>query len=64
MEQDSIGFCHRRIAEEERLAESARTPEDAASHHQLALLYKAQLRILSRGQGAEPVDGLAGPLAA
>jgi len=47
MEHERIGFCRRRIAEEERLGALAQSPVDAAAHYQLALLYKAQLRVLS-----------------
>lgn len=43
-----IAFCERRITEEERLAATVGNSVDAASHYQLALLYKAQRRILRR----------------
>jgi hypothetical protein len=64
MDQENIGFCRRRIAEEERLGAAAQTPEDAAAHFQLALLYKAQLRILMRSSGQVTVGQDANQLAA
>jgi hypothetical protein len=51
VQQNKIGLCQRRIAEEERLGASAATPEEATAHFQLALLYKAQLNILLRSAG-------------
>ena len=63
MQQDQIGFCRRRIAEEERLGNQSKNPEEAASHFQLALLYKAQLRVLLRAHG-EAADAAAESLAA
>lgn len=51
MAATDFGFIERRIAEEETLAAEASSPIDAASHYQLALLYKAQLKILLRRLG-------------
>lgn len=48
-----IAFCERRIAEEEMLSRNASTRDDAAAHAQLALLYKAQLRLLLRMRSAQ-----------
>lgn len=48
MKLKDIAFCERRIAEEELLSRAAVSAEDAAAHSQLALLYKAQLRLLLR----------------
>jgi len=48
-----IAFCERRIAEEEMLSRNASTRDDAAAHAQLALLYKAQLRLLLRMRPAK-----------
>lgn len=48
MDFQQIALCERRIAEEELLSEAAGSPEDAAAHAQLAMLYRAQLRSLLR----------------
>lgn len=63
MLHDEIAVCERRIAEEEKLGAKAASPEDAAAHFQLALLYKAQLRVLLRTRGRIPNEA-ADPIAA
>ena len=47
METD-IAYCSRKIAEEEQRAKAAPGPEAAEVHLQLAMLYKAQLNVLTR----------------
>ncbi|WP_232491810.1 hypothetical protein [Novosphingobium kaempferiae] len=49
-----IQHCGRMIEVEERRAAEAPTSEAAESHHQLAMLYKAQLNLLSRKTYAAP----------
>ncbi|HKR93060.1 hypothetical protein [Novosphingobium sp.] len=46
---EEIDYCKSRIASEEKLAEQAPSPEAAESHWQLAMLYRVQLNLLTRG---------------
>lgn len=48
MIQSDIEYCARRIAEEERLACEAASPEAGVVHSQMAMLYKSQLAALRR----------------
>lgn len=47
MEQD-VRHCAKMIAEERRLAQAAPSIEAAEVHNQLAMLYEAQLRVLTQ----------------
>lgn len=47
MEQD-VRHCARMIAQERRLAQAAPSMEAAEVHHQMAMLYEAQLRVLTQ----------------
>jgi hypothetical protein len=48
MSGELIDSCRRRIAEEERLAQAASSPEAAELHVQKGRLYRAQLATLER----------------
>jgi hypothetical protein len=48
LNSDLIHHCRIRIAHEEGCAREAGSPEAAEPHLQLAMLYKAQLELLSR----------------
>ncbi len=48
-----IGRYERRIAEEERLARGAISPDIALAHQQVAMLYKTELAILRSRRAAE-----------
>ena len=54
MSHQQIQHCESRIAEEEQLARSAQSAEVAERHHQMAMLYKAQLAVLKRSWLAVP----------
>lgn len=43
-----VDFCTRMVAEEEKLAGDAPSPEAAEIHHQMLMLYRAQLKLLQR----------------
>ncbi|MBC7159188.1 MAG: hypothetical protein H5U21_03955 [Porphyrobacter sp.] len=48
--QDDIHYYAERMAEEERRARAAPYPEAAEVHQQIAMLYRAQLALLTRRQ--------------
>lgn len=43
-----VAHCLTRIADEERRAEEAKTWDAAEAHRQVAMLYRAQLRLLGK----------------
>lgn len=43
-----IAYCTRMMAEEERLVVQSPSPEAAEVHHQMLMLYRAQLKLLER----------------
>ena len=49
--KNDIEYCQFRIAEEERLANQAPSPETRSGHSQLAMLYRSQLTALFRSLG-------------
>lgn len=44
--EDDLQYCERRVAEEDRLARDAGSPEAGLIHEQTAMLYRAQLNTL------------------
>ena len=53
MIRSQIERCRARIAEEERCALMARTPEARHAHAQMVMLYRAKLAMLLRECGGE-----------
>lgn len=49
----------RRIADEERLAREALTPDIAVAHHQTAMLYRTELAIVRKRRAASVGETLA-----
>lgn len=54
-----IGRYRKRIAEEERLARVALTPELSLAHHQAAMMYRMELTILRRRSAVRVAETLA-----
>jgi hypothetical protein len=48
MAKDDLEYCRGRIVEETLQAQSAPSPEAAEKHLQMAMLYRAQLAVLTR----------------
>lgn len=46
--EDDVTYLSRKIADEDALGRESLTSEAAEMHHQLAMLYRAQLNVVSR----------------
>jgi hypothetical protein len=60
MRDDQIKRYERRIAEEERCAREASTPDIAVAHHQTAMLYKTELSLVRNRRARTVGETLAG----
>jgi hypothetical protein len=60
MLEGQIGRYELRIAEEERLAGEALSPDGALAHQQTAMIYKTELAIIRRKRASQFGEMLAG----
>jgi hypothetical protein len=60
MRDSQISWFERRIAEEERLAREASTPEIAVAHEQTVMVYKTELSLVRKRRAMAVGENLAG----
>jgi hypothetical protein len=52
MHSGQVGRYEKRIAEEEMMADEAKSPDLALAHRQVAMLYKSELALMRRSRTA------------